>query len=447
MTMRALTLLACAGAACSDAAPTRVQLAVTSDPAWAVDQLELRAGDHNALASLLPELELQLPDEMAGHDAPLKVWGLAAGQQVAYGMTSITPVLHHTIHAAVDLQSITCGLFCMEGEVECSDNGVATCAMRDDGCLDWSTPMECPSATPFCSNGACSAQCADECTSGQTECDTSAAVRMCGQYDADPCLEWSPPMACGSGKMCVAGACTGTTTCPDGDGCDDGNACTIADTCHGGACSGMPKCTSAPPNADPACSNGTCGFTCHAGYMPLGNHCAPVGKLVFLTSAMYDGNLGGLSGADAKCAALAAAAGLPGTFRSWLSGADSSFTHSTVPYRLVDGTEVAANWNGLSGSLMHAIDKDEHGAVIADGYAWTQTTAYGQHVQSSIDAENCVGWTSNASSTDPNDYRHFGWVGNADAVDASWSCDVDATLGCTGSDFCVNSDHLFCFQQ
>jgi hypothetical protein len=419
---------------------------VTSDPAWAVDHLELRAGDHDAVASLVPELELQLPDEMAGHEAPLKVWGLAAGQQVAYGMTAITPVLHHTIHAEVDLQAITCGLFCMDGAVECSDNGVATCAMRDDGCLDWSTPVACPSATPFCSNGACSAQCSDECTNGQTECDTSAAVRMCGQYDADSCLEWSQPMACGSGKMCVAGVCTGTSTCQDGDSCDDGDACTVTDMCHGGACSGMPKCTSAPPNADPTCSSGTCGFKCHAGYMLVGSHCIPLGKLVFVTSATYDGALGGLLGADAKCAARATAAGLPGTFRSWLSSADSSFTRSTMPYRLVDGTEVATDWNGLS-TPMHAIDEDEHSTVIDYGFAWTQTTSYGQPVQSSID-QTCSDWSSSDSPLDPLDYAHWGWTGDFTAEDATWSCrDTSTTLGCEYTDGCAGVNHLFCFQQ
>lgn len=40
---------------------------------------------------------------------------------------------------------------------------------------------------------------------------------------------------------------------------------------------------------------------------------------VFVTSTLQDGNLGGLAGADAICAARAAGAGLPGSYVAWLS--------------------------------------------------------------------------------------------------------------------------------
>jgi hypothetical protein len=44
--------------------------------------------------------------------------------------------------------------------------------------------------------------------------------------------------------------------------------------------------------------------------------------LMFVTSGQYDGNLGGLSGGDSKCARAASAAKLSGRFIAWLS--DSS---------------------------------------------------------------------------------------------------------------------------
>src|SRR5262249_42934796 len=44
-----------------------------------------------------------------------------------------------------------------------------------------------------------------------------------------------------------------------------------------------------------------------------------VPKRVFVTSTTHDGNLGGLDGADAICASLAANAGLSGTYKAWLS--------------------------------------------------------------------------------------------------------------------------------
>src|SRR5215470_17442921 len=82
-------------------------------------------------------------------------------------------------------------------------------------------------------------------------------------------------------------------------------------------------------------------------------------KHVFVTSTTYEGALlGGLAGADAKCADHAAAGGLAGTFKAWLSdshkSAASRLTHSTGTYSLVDGTLVAGAWDDLvMGNLQH----------------------------------------------------------------------------------------------
>src|SRR4051794_402552 len=80
--------------------------------------------------------------------------------------------------------------------------------------------------------------------------------------------------------------------------------------------------------------------------------CGSSSSCVFVSSALYSGALGGLSGADSKCQGLAAAAGLPGSYKAWLAdttGAPiSRFVHSTGPYRLVNGTTIAANWTDLA---------------------------------------------------------------------------------------------------
>jgi hypothetical protein len=59
------------------------------------------------------------------------------------------------------------------------------------------------------------------------------------------------------------------------------------------------------------------------------------GRLVFVSSGIYAATLGGLSGADATCNSLAASAGLPGTYKAWLSDSASSpstrFTQATFP--------------------------------------------------------------------------------------------------------------------
>ena len=60
--------------------------------------------------------------------------------------------------------------------------------------------------------------------------------------------------------------------------------------------------------------------------------CAKEYKIVFLTSKTYSGDLGGLDGADTICNDLALDAGLPGTYKAWLSDSFVSvserFTHA-----------------------------------------------------------------------------------------------------------------------
>src|SRR5262249_9214974 len=143
------------------------------------------------------------------------------------------------------------------------------------GCLAWSSASPCPTATPYCGNGTCAAQCVDECTTGETMCDSTFTERTCGPSTTDSCLHWSLPTACASNQTCTGTSCGATHTCAqDGDHCDDGDPCTQPDTCSGGVCQGSPKCTTAPAHGSPTCaSDGTCGFTCQTGYMVSGSSC------------------------------------------------------------------------------------------------------------------------------------------------------------------------------
>lgn len=126
---------------------------------------------------------------------------------------------------------------------------------------------------------------------------------------------------------------------------------------------------------------------------------------VFVTSTTYDGNLGGLEGADAKCQVQADAAGLSGTFKAWLSDGTGSpstrFTRSATPYVLVDGTVIADDYAALTSSpLQHPIDKTETGGappvevVFGRSVVWTGTREDGNlHWQE----HTCSDWTSSAS--------------------------------------------------
>jgi hypothetical protein len=166
---------------------------------------------------------------------------------------------------------------------------------------------------------------------------------------------------------------------------------------------------------------------------------SPCSKLVFVTSSSHHtGNLGGFPGADGICQALAGAAALPGTFKAWLStttiSAASRLTHSTHPYRLVDGTLVAGNWTDLTdGSLSVPIDQTESGAVVSSRFIWTNTDVDGSAL-----GYDCGGWTSSSQSA-------LGEVGGSGDATAFWT--NRAPMYCDGSLFGPTPTALYCFQQ
>ena len=160
-------------------------------------------------------------------------------------------------------------------------------------------------------------------------------------------------------------------------------------------------------------------------------------RRVFLTSSpMPNGGFGGLAGGDAACQSHADARGLGGVWMAWLSDATAEpatrFVHATVPYRLLDGTLVANDWNALiSGTLSHAIDMLETGATVAPGAgyeAWTGTTRTGRWIST-----DCTGWTNGTSSSTAE-------VGLVGMTDTTW------TAG--RAERCDRSDILlYCFEQ
>lgn len=165
-------------------------------------------------------------------------------------------------------------------------------------------------------------------------------------------------------------------------------------------------------------------------------------KLVFITSKQYSAKLGGLVGADANCQGLAAAAGLAGTFRAWLSDTDSSpqtrFSHSAGPYTLVNGSLVAQTWGELTGApLAHPIDTNESGLRNANAgtacggsTVWTDTTNSGVLVSP---ADTCGEWTDD--------------TGDVAVVGLSSSGDYWSDWCKGGNGLCSMTASLYCFQQ
>jgi len=204
---------------------------------------------------------------------------------------------------------------------------------------------------------------------------------------------------------------------------------------------------------------------------PLPAICDTLPKTVFLTSMTYDGNLGGLAGADAKCQQLAdLSPKVPnGTYKAWLSAPvsgiyespSSRFTRSLTPYVLVDGTKVADNWTSLVNiGIENDIIIDENGfqflppAGLLDVFlTWTNTLNNGQP-DSTDPGQTCDGFTSNLSTLSGKigvqapggSYRPI-WTSlsgfqNADALFPA-PCDRNLLQ----PHFSSAAYHLYCFQQ
>lgn len=161
------------------------------------------------------------------------------------------------------------------------------------------------------------------------------------------------------------------------------------------------------------------------------------GRLVFITSTVNEGNLGGLVGADAICSSLASAAGLAGTYKAWLADdscgpADGcrSFVQSTVPYVRVDGKRIADDWADLTdGTLQATISIDETGASQSSMAVWTNTLPSG--FPESVD--DCGDWSS-------------GFGGESGGVGSSFFDNDFWTSGPFPS-ACDNPSALYCFEQ
>jgi hypothetical protein len=167
---------------------------------------------------------------------------------------------------------------------------------------------------------------------------------------------------------------------------------------------------------------------------------AQTASRVFITSVTYDGNLGGLQGADQKCKDLAGAAGLGGNWKAWLSDSNTSvasrFNKSTNPYKLLNGTTIANDWNDLiDGNLNAPIMLMENGGTVpGNTRVYTNTTSSGNISSPTSSAANCYNWTSTPG------WPNLASVGIAQYTDAYWTsgfgyfCDFPAAK-------------LYCFEQ
>jgi len=156
---------------------------------------------------------------------------------------------------------------------------------------------------------------------------------------------------------------------------------------------------------------------------------------VFVTSTSHDGNIGGVSDANDICQIQADSAGLIGNFLAWISDSfgnspDDNFNQVSVPYQLVDGTQIASNWTELTdGTIDSSINLNAMGGPpgsISD--VWTGTNTNG-----TAHTENCDEWSDGTDSD-------VGIEGDFGSTDSNWTTTA-------GTELCNELNSLYCFEQ
>lgn len=241
---------------------------------------------------------------------------------------------------------------------------------------------ETPTSTgveSFCGDGVLDP--GEACDDGLANSDDGACTKQCAQATCGDSLVWDGVEECDFGPA----------SSEDYGGCTD-------------ACEWAARCGDADLDPD----HEECDFGILNGKGPLRDDlpgctlgCRWVARIVFVSSATYTGDLGGLSGADLKCRNLAAAAGLDNatTFRAWLSDTfewpASRFQQTQLvgaPYALLNGEIVAHSFTDLvnSGPLT-GISVTEKGEAIFERLVWTNTSAFGERFSP---VDHCDNWTA-----------------------------------------------------
>lgn len=151
---------------------------------------------------------------------------------------------------------------------------------------------------------------------------------------------------------------------------------------------------------------------------------------VFITSGSWNGNLGGIIGADAKCQGAALSVNQKKVYKAWISDSQTSaaerLEHSLNDYILFDGTIIAHNWDDLTdGTIQNPIKVTENNDILSPVFVWTGTSPEG------LSAPNyCNDWQSSFVT---------GELGYSEATYESWTM--------MGDLFCFYFSSLYCFEQ
>ncbi len=246
------------------------------------------------------------------------------------------------------------------------------------------------SSTGIAGTGDAPPACGDGVLDPGEACDDGIASNL----ETGNCLPWCALPKCGDGYVQSGveecdlgnknsneyGGCT-PVTCLWGPRCGDGVVTPDHELCDPGMV------------VDPQRDSAPCLPTCRYD-----------GRITFISSKMYTGKLGGVSGADLKCQVLAKTFDPEHAhrYRAWLSdgvsGPATNFDHgpmfAATPYVLLDGVVIADSFEDLvdSGPAVGITLTDAHEAVM-EQYVWTHTTHEGEPVP---DGDHCGQWTDDS---------------------------------------------------
>ncbi len=160
--------------------------------------------------------------------------------------------------------------------------------------------------------------------------------------------------------------------------------------------------------------------------------------LVFITSGpLTQGDLKGLVGADYQCRHRAAKLFLPNAerYRAWIStskvhAADRLY-HARGPYKLINGLQVAANWDALiAGPLDNPINVSELSETV-DALVFTGTAPSGFAAPNTT---HCGDWTKTNGGG-----LNFAWYGASTEVNGDWTMGIELDCGANAA--------IYCFEQ
>jgi len=321
----------------------------------------------------------------------------------------------------------------------------------DDSSSSSSTGDAVPTTGPASSSGPGST---GEETGSTTGASTGTAP-TCGDAVLDP------GEACDHGMFnWDHGACTSQcelATCGDGllfegvEACDDAEAnapgyakcdpvtCQFGARCGDGVLDPQEECDGGGPEGEGMIEGAN--VSCKTG-------CAWDGRVVFISSVAYLGDLGGITGADLKCQVLAQAQQIhePERFKAWLSDVDDSplSRFAFGPERLVmpNGIEVATSLDALIlDGPGDGITVTEQRDNIIQRYVWTNTAVTGDIFS---ETDHCDGWISSAK--DANARRGINAVPkqpvevwNEFIVDKQWTSYL--------TKWCFQASHLYCIED